>query len=83
MDRAYLLKTLQKHYRTEDNAKLIKKIRSDLKNKESIDKLLNVTGFEIKNLVVQLSVVFDGLFNKKLINKMRQELGIDERPPDA
>ena len=74
IDRRNLLVSLQKYYKTDDRVKIIKKLRSDLKNRKTIDKLLCHTSFEIRELLVHLNSIFDGLFNKKLIKRLRSEL---------
>ena len=74
IDREALLLDLQRYYDTIDNTVILKKLRDDLKTKNGLRKLLAYTSVDIKALLAHLNVLFEGLFTKKLIKRVRENL---------
>jgi len=74
IDREALLLDLHRYYGTIENAAIMQKLRDDLKTKNGLRKLLAYTSVDVRALLVHLNVLFEGLFTKKLIKRVRENL---------
>jgi hypothetical protein len=76
-DRQVLMNKLEEYYNTSDHEKIRLLLKRDLKERRRIEPLVEALDYDIEELVVHLSTMFDNLFTNLLIRRLREALGKD------
>ena len=71
IDNNNFLKRIQQHYNTTEIKRIEKKLKTDIKNKESFQRLLKELNYSKEEFIFNMACVFRDLFNNSLITYVK------------